>query len=265
MQKIMVYFILASVFIFSSVSFAQEQKGVKIENGIISFPDQVLQGITVSLSELKLNYPPDTPKEILAIKGKIFKDEHQSNYVIPMGYDSNKKEIGLRCIWESRMDGKPGKTEMHGLSNPEVTILRPLVGSSEFKLNFLKDGKLRLTQSNGHVMNYTPVAEFPVSGLPTKSNLASEFVGKILAFEKWGSKGGARIEVVDSKYVAVVNYQNEKLTWSMDDDGKFCIGMENKGKTGFWGCKTIKKLPDGSFYSEGATPDTPSKLFVFSK
>lgn len=64
--------VLAFVLVLSSVSFAsaQEQKGVKIENGVISFPEADTP--SVNMKDLKFSFPADSPGEILGIQGKIF-------------------------------------------------------------------------------------------------------------------------------------------------------------------------------------------------
>jgi hypothetical protein len=270
MLRCLVLIVFIGIFMFFSNAFAQ----VKIENSIIIFPEQSMKSVAINLSKLKFSFPSNSPKEIMAMKGKLFfgKDISSSCYIVPLGYDSNTKEINLLTAWETGPDGKPFNAFLNGPFNPEGTILRAVItvnrrGSVEYTLNFLKNGKFRIRTNLGADSEFTPVAEFSVPdtlnkpATLNKNVLIAEFLGKTLSFEKWSSNRGIIIYVNDKEFVTV---NNQKLSWTVDDDGNFCVGMKEKeeGKKGFWGCKTIKKLADGTFYNEGSSPETSGKIFM---
>jgi hypothetical protein len=274
-------------------SVAVEQKGVKIENGIISFPDQVLQGVTIKLSQLKVNFPPDSPKEILATKGKVFKSDSSSDYVIPESYNSDTKEIILHCIWEKSMSGKPLQLKLAGLFDPKGSSLKPIPpGPITWRLDFLKNGKLRLRSSGGVDFDSTAVAEIPVSmpvpksepaprkepekakpaAIPSdgkvqsRDDIISAFSGKTVFFERWqDNDNGVEIKIGRDGFAEA---QGKKFAWTVDESGVFCTSKkewEDEGKRDvFYGCKTIMRLEDGSLYGKGGSPSRSGKISIAS-
>jgi hypothetical protein len=256
-------FLAVSVLVlaFSSVSFAK----LRIENGTISFMDQA----TKKLSELEFNFPPDTPPKILAMKGKVFKDDFSNNYVIPASYNSITKEVILFGFWEKGSSGKPLIVKLKGLYNPRgFSLPSP---SITWKLSFLKDGKFSLINEYGRGVTayFTPIVKFSIpepasekDKTLSRNEIISAFSGKTVIFEKWSTAKGTEPYLNGNGFVEFYVDSNgftdirgktltKKLTWTVDDDGKFCVGMDEQ--KGFWGCKTIMKLADGSFYGKGSS------------
>jgi hypothetical protein len=174
MQRIIVLLVAAFLLIFPSVSFAQEQKGVKIDKPFISFLEKGLQGITVNLSSLMFIYPVYTPKELLSFKGKIYRGQidDSTNYLIPLSYSlREREEITFYYILEKGPEGKPTQEFLRGLYDPDGqmgSLLKPQPTSPQptssltFRLYFLKDGKIRLRQSTGPEGDFEAVTEIPV-------------------------------------------------------------------------------------------------------
>lgn len=172
MKKMLVLtvMVLTAALVFSSISIslAEEQKGVRIENGKIFFPEQNV--ITVELSQLKFNFPQKTPKEILERKEKLFRGEFggslikkTTNYVILTSYDSDLNEITLQCVWEKGVKGEPLQVRLRGSFDPEGSTLNLVPpGPITWRLYFLKNGNISLRGSHGAEGDFTAIALFPI-------------------------------------------------------------------------------------------------------
>ena len=185
--------VLAVVLVFSSISFAEEQGKVKIENGVIYFPEKDLRNTKVVLSNLKFNFPKDCPSEILATKGKIFYGELkdgrsyiQRTYIIPLGYSSDTGEMILYFVTESGYGGKPGQNWLSGLFNPEGSTLQVVnasVMTQTYKVYFLKNGIIRMRLSNGLDGDYKAIAETTISeSIPEKKRGAVKIENGVIYF-----------------------------------------------------------------------------------
>lgn len=158
-------------------SYAEEKK-VEIRDGVIYFPEKDFQ--TVSLSKLTLNFPFDSPKELLNSKGQIFRGELTKSaargtftnlsYLIPLGYNSDTKEMTVYFVLEkgygSGYDIKPVQGILKGLFDLENgSVLRwahsTTIKTQDYRLSFLKNGNLRINRSDGFSADYSPVGRLP--------------------------------------------------------------------------------------------------------
>jgi hypothetical protein len=226
MQRTVVFFICVSLLIFSSVSFAQEQKGIKIENGILSFPEDDTP--EVDLKNLRFSFTPDSPAEIKAIQGKIYGSgvdkKGQAIYLIPLAYDSATKEIKLLYVTNNKgTQYKPTKLTSTGTFNGvEGNSIRPIGDNPEkpwahfYTLPTDIGYNLRLLwASSGSVTNLRPVAQLSLdlksltvqqtnSTVPVriaKSGISlhpsnSWIIGKWTGFEH-ASKNTCKFEVIE--------------------------------------------------------------------
>ena len=151
-----------------------EEKKPEIKDGVITFPESALP--TISLSKLSFNFPPDCPKEMLNVKGKILRGEMVKEalgrvvnrsvaYLIPLSYKSDTKEISFYLAWERGTGGKPGQRRIQGVFDLENASTMKFPGGSdiamEYRLYFLKDSKIRLNASGGASGDFTPVGNLP--------------------------------------------------------------------------------------------------------
>jgi hypothetical protein len=161
-----------AVLVFSSVSFAEEQIGVKIENGVISFLGaDVPSGNT---KDLNFSFPPDSPKEILAIHGKIYRWKSsrtdQVAYLIPLEYNLGTKTITLLYVSNNKgTQYEPTKITVGGVYNgSEGSAVKPVNDKTDkpwarfYILPEQQNSKLRLAWQAGGDSDFSPVAEiFP--------------------------------------------------------------------------------------------------------
>jgi hypothetical protein len=179
--------VLTVALVFSSISFAQEQGKVRIENGIIYFPEADIPTVNMK-TDLKFSFSSDSPPEILAIQGKIFggnaektsmgrgggKTDERTVYIIPLSYDSVTKLVrllyttnnyGTRNLQPSKyiIGGIYGGSEGSDLknvssSNEQVPFIRFYVMEKE-KQGYI----LRFRYSGGTTDgDFFPVAELPI-------------------------------------------------------------------------------------------------------
>jgi hypothetical protein len=168
--------VMTVVFCISSVvcPVFSEEKKPEIKDGVITFPESAFP--TVSLSKFSFSFPPDSPKEMLNVKGKILRGEmvkealgrvvHKSvAYLIPLSYKSDTKEISFYFAWERGTGGKPGQGRIQGVLDLENASTMKFPGASniamEYRLYFLKDSKIRLNASGGSSGDFTPVGNLP--------------------------------------------------------------------------------------------------------
>jgi hypothetical protein len=173
--------VLAVVLVFSSNSFAEEQGKVRIENGVIYFPEA--NAPTVTLEEVKTNFPPDSPKEILAIQGKIYagkigkessgrgvRSVGPMQYLIPLGYDPGTKTIRLlKMTANEGTTTKPSKYIIEGVYNGseggDLKRANYQTATPEllrFYIKPMKQGyKLYIFWHTGSDVDLLPVAELP--------------------------------------------------------------------------------------------------------
>lgn len=286
--------VFAIVIMFSSISFAEEQVGVKIENDVISFLGADVP--SVNIKDLKFSFPPNSPEEILAIKGKIYGgksktgrgDDQRTIYLIPLGYDLETKKIKILYItnnYGTSTKINPEKTPLEGMYNGllegaslkgfvTLYILKPTGTYKEHRI------RLRFYGADG---DFPPVAELPIPApapkkepekatpTPVSSNgkvqsrndIISAFSGKTVFFEKWqDNDNGVEIKVGKDGFVEV---DGKKYVWTVDKNGTFCTSKkewEEEGKRDvFYGCKTIMRLDDESFYSKSA-PARSGKISI---
>jgi hypothetical protein len=187
MKKVLVMAaVLALIFCAFALPAEAADKKPEITNGVIHFPENGLP--EVELSKVKLRFPADTPPELLAIKGKIFRGELTKGtagrrvasytlitYIIPVSYNSNTKEMAVLIVqdkgygkeYESKsvqgwlkgpFDGQNGSS-LRWMLSAGTTIM-----TQEYKLTFLKDGKLRILRTDGFSGDYTAVGDLPADG-----------------------------------------------------------------------------------------------------
>jgi hypothetical protein len=184
MKKVLVMAaVLALVFCTFALPGQAADKKPEITNGVIHFPENGLPD--VELSKVKLRFAPDTPPELMAIKGKIYRGELTKaaagrrvasysilTYIIPVSYNSTTKEMAVYVVqdkgygkeYESKavqgwlkgpFDGQNGSSLKWVLS-AGTTIM-----TQEYKLSFLKEGKLRIVRTDGLGGDYTAVGDVP--------------------------------------------------------------------------------------------------------
>lgn len=174
MRKGLFVFVLSLAFCLFVSPVCSAAKGPEMRDGEIYFPEP---DQTVSLSKLAFSFPPDCPKEILNIRGKIFRGEltraagprmtgaKNVTYLIPLGYSSDTKEMTVYFVWEKAYGGKPAQGKLQGLFDLENgSPLRPIGTphiTQEHRLYFLKDGKLRINVGGGASGDYTTVGNLP--------------------------------------------------------------------------------------------------------
>jgi hypothetical protein len=179
MKRIFLVLVLTMIFCPLAIpSYAEEEK-VDIKDGVIHFPEKDLQ--TVALSKLTFSFPPDCPKELLNIKGKIFRGELRKtgrdnktytnlSYLIPIGYNSDTKEMTVYLVLEkgygSAYEVKPYQGRLRGIFDLENgSVLRWVQSFSvkvqDYKLYFLEKGNLRINRSDGFSAEYSPVGRLP--------------------------------------------------------------------------------------------------------
>jgi hypothetical protein len=127
-----------------------------------------------------LTFPPDSPQDLLNIKGKIFRGElKKSNsrititnlsYLILLGYNSYTKELTVYLVLEkgygSGYEVKPAQGMLKGTFDLENgSALRWVqsndIKTQEYQLRFLKNGNLSTNRSDGYIADYSPVALLP--------------------------------------------------------------------------------------------------------
>lgn len=180
MKRMFLVLVLTMIFCPLAIPSYAEEKKLEIRDGVIYFPEKDYQ--TVVLSKLTLNFPPDSPQELLNIKGKIFRGELSKStprmtytnlsYLIPTGYNSETKEMNLYMVLEKGYGKdyqiKPVQGWLKGLFDlqngsvlkwelsPGVNIM-----TQEFRLHFLENGNLRINRSDGLSADYAPVGRLP--------------------------------------------------------------------------------------------------------
>jgi hypothetical protein len=228
MKSVMVFLVTISLLVSSSASFtfAQEQKRVRVENGIVTFSEEDTPNINIK--DLKFNFAPDAPEAIKAIQGKVFGSgvdkKGQAIYLIPLEYDSATKVIKLLYVTNNKgTQYKPTKLTAAGVFNGlEGNSIKPVGDNSEkpwahfYTVPVDKGYNLRLLwASSGSVTNLYPVAEVLADNkniktpqtanatpmpVPKKDIILqssnSWIVGKWTGFEH-GSKGTCRFEVIE--------------------------------------------------------------------
>jgi dipeptidyl aminopeptidase/acylaminoacyl peptidase len=115
-------------------------------------------------------------------------------------------------------------------------------------------------------------AKTPSGTACKKNDIVSTFSGRTVCFEKWiaakqriepflNDEGFIEIYVGEDGFAQVRGKKRtNKLAWTADDSGNFCIGMDERKV--FWGCKRILKLEDGSFYGKGDSAETSGKISI---
>lgn len=186
--------VLTVALVSSSISFAEEQIGVKIENGVISFLGADVP--SVNIKDLKFSFPTNSPEEILAIKGKIYGgksktgrgDDRRTIYLIPLSYDSETKKIKILYItnnYGTSTKINPEKTPQEGIYNGLLEgaslgrfatfyILKPTGTHKEHRI------RLRFYGADG---DFPPVAELPISApAPKKEQEKIKIENGIISF-----------------------------------------------------------------------------------
>jgi hypothetical protein len=172
MKKIFWVIVLAMIFCpFVIPSYAEEDQ-VEIRDGVIYFPEKDVP--TVVPSKLTFSFPTDCPQEILNVKGKVFRGElkygeagrrtstHTSlSYLIPMGYNSDTKEMAVYYVWGGARSFQGTLKGTLDLANGSVLHLTGSTSTTEYRLYFLEKGKLRINLSNGYSGDYSPVGSLP--------------------------------------------------------------------------------------------------------
>jgi hypothetical protein len=175
--------VLAFVFCACALPAQGADKKPEVTSGVIHFPENGLP--EVELSKIKFRFPADTPAELLAVKGKIFRGELTKStagrrvasytiisYIIPVSYNSNTKDMTVFIVqdkgygkeYESKsvqgwlkgpFDGQNG-SPLKWMLSAGNTIM-----TQEYRLTFLKDGKLRILRTDGMSGDYTSVGDLP--------------------------------------------------------------------------------------------------------
>lgn len=88
----------------SMILIKKEQEKLRVENGIMIFPEPDMP--QVAIKDLKFNFSPDSPSEILSAKGKIFKWEsdrtEQVTYLIPLEFDIATSTVKLLYVTNNK-------------------------------------------------------------------------------------------------------------------------------------------------------------------
>jgi len=177
MKKLLLVLVFTIIFCpFIIPSYAEEKK-VEIKDEAVYFPENYFQ--PVPLSKLTSSFPPGCPQELLNIKGKIFRGEltkstaRTSNtnlsYLIPLGYNSDTKEMTVYFLLEKGYgrgyEPKPGVGILRGIfdleNGSQLRWARTDILTQDYRLYFLKDGKLRINRSDGYSADYSPVGNLP--------------------------------------------------------------------------------------------------------
>lgn len=169
--------LLACLCFFAVPCAAGDEKKPEVRDGKIYLPENNMPRIP--LERLNLDFPKEMPKELLDMKGNIYRGElegtsttkglkkklSQVTYLVLSGYLPETKEAVMYFVWERGHDGRPSQGRMKGIFNPEggtVLSTTSRAGMSiEYRLHFLKDGKLRINTNSGFSAEYSPVGKLP--------------------------------------------------------------------------------------------------------
>lgn len=181
MKKLLVVFVtalLAFLYIPTLHCKAGAEGKPEIKDGKIYLPEKNMPEIP--LEKLNFTFPKEMPKELLDMKGNIYRGElerrvgqrgltgSQVTYLTLWGYSPETKEVVIYFIWEKYSKGKPGQKKLKGVFNPGgETVLNVsdtgTMATQEYRLSFLKDGKLRINTSGGASADYSVVGKLPES------------------------------------------------------------------------------------------------------
>jgi hypothetical protein len=150
----------------------KEPGPVKIENGVIYFSE--VNAPTVKLGEeAKINFPNDSPKEILGIQGRIYGGgDRPRTYLIPLGYDTGTRLLKLLKVTANEgTKFKPSKYIIGGFYNgPEGSLMKDVNSKPDappvlrFYIIPEKQGyKLRIDWETGGSNDLFPIAELPIT------------------------------------------------------------------------------------------------------
>ncbi|HEX2974433.1 MAG TPA: hypothetical protein VHO68_00720 [Bacteroidales bacterium] len=141
-------------------------EGVIVKNGILTFPEKSLEGMVVNLSKAGFSFPEETPMELIAMKGKIWRGSlftKDANYIFPLAYDSSTKEATFYCIWEeSAATHKPIQVKLVGVFNPKMFSLRLKGAPMGWAIYFQKDLKFVMRSDGGLSAEFSLVGEIPI-------------------------------------------------------------------------------------------------------
>lgn len=157
-----------------SYGHGRAEERVTVRDGVIHFSEQ--ESPDVQLSKIEFNIPPDSPKEILELKGKIYRGEctkgarlarsfKHIRFLFLRSFDPKTNLIVFHYVFGAGASGKPGQDTLAGTYSPGSPINLKRGKHIEFDTTYkleIQGDKLRFDTGNGWGGDFLPVATIPV-------------------------------------------------------------------------------------------------------